>query len=179
MAGAIAGQFAGPVNIYNNGAVAPGNLYMQGNSTASGTKSAAVPHPDGSHRLLYCVESPEAWFEDFGKGTLAAGKADVKLDADFAAVVDTSKLHVFLTPHDAAHAPRGHGARGGRASRWRAPFLGSVAAGKKVGDLNGTFTYRVVAKRKDVKAERLAKFEVPQEIKPPPLTPPPAPPKKS
>ncbi len=37
--------------------------------------------------------------------------------------------------------------------------------------MNGTFTYRVVAKRKDVVAERLAKFAVPQQIKlaPPPL----------
>ena len=39
----------------------------------------------------------------------------------------------------------------------------------KASDLNGTFTYRVVAKRKDVVAERLAKFTVPQEIKAPPL----------
>ena len=62
-----------------------------------------MPHPDGSHRLLYCMESPEAWFEDFGKGTLAGGKAEVKLDPDFAAVVDTSNLHVFLTPHDETH----------------------------------------------------------------------------
>ncbi len=74
VAGAIAGQFAGPVNIYNNGAIAPGNLYVQGNSTVKGTKSAAVPHPDGTHRLLYCVESPEAWFEDFGEGRLSGGR---------------------------------------------------------------------------------------------------------
>ncbi len=72
--GAIAGQFAGPVNIYNNGAIAPGDLYVQGNSTVVGTKSAAVPHPDGTHRLLYCVESPEAWFEDFGEGRLSGGR---------------------------------------------------------------------------------------------------------
>ncbi len=39
-----------------------------------GTKSAAVPHPDGSHRLLYCVEAPEAWFEDFGEGTIGRGQ---------------------------------------------------------------------------------------------------------
>ena len=45
--------------------------------------------------------------------------------------------------------------------------------------MNGTFTYRVVAKRKDVQAERLAKFTVPQPITAPALpTPviPPAPP---
>ena len=100
--GAIAGQFSGPVNIYNAPAtgtpITTGDLYVQRNFQVSGTKSAAVPHPDGTHRLLYCVESPEAWFEDFGTGTITGGKGEVKLDPDFAAVVDTRELHVFLTP---------------------------------------------------------------------------------
>ena len=34
----------------------------------------------------------------------------------------------------------------------------------KAGDVNGTFTYRVVAKRKDVKADRLARFDLPKAI---------------
>ena len=38
---------------------------------------------DGSHRLVYCVESPESWIEDVGKGTLAGGKAPITLDKDF------------------------------------------------------------------------------------------------
>jgi len=54
-------------------------VYINGNYIATGTKSAAVPHPDGTHRLLYCMESPEAWFEDFGTGTISGGKAEVKL----------------------------------------------------------------------------------------------------
>ena len=36
-------------------------------------KSAAVPHPDGSHRRLYCLEAPESLFEDFGRAHLRAG----------------------------------------------------------------------------------------------------------
>ncbi len=164
VAGAIAGQFAGPVNIYNNGAIAPGDLYIQGNYTAGGTKSAAVPHPDGTHRLLYCVESPEAWFEDFGEGTLTAGKAEMKLDADFAAVVDTSKLHVFCMPHDEHHLHVAHRTATGFAVT-AAPSTTAAAAGKKASELNGTFSYRVVAKRKDVAAPRLAKYVVPQEVK--------------
>ncbi len=99
-AGAIAGQFSGPVNIYNTQAAnIPGNLYVQGNFQVSGAKSAAVPHPDGTHRLLYCVESPEAWFEDFGTGTITAGKAEVTLDPDFAAVVDTASCMCSAPPH--------------------------------------------------------------------------------
>ncbi|MGI8689421.1 MAG: hypothetical protein ACR2M3_12675 [Thermomicrobiales bacterium] len=164
VSGAIAGQFAGPVNIYNGGGGAPGNLYIQGNYTASGTKSAAVPHPDGTHRLLYCVESPEAWFEDFGEGTINGGNANVTLDADFAAVVDTSKLHVFVTPHDTTHHLAVTARAGSGFSVGAAPST-TAAPGTKASDLSGTFSYRVVAKRKDVAAPRLAKFDLPQEIK--------------
>ena len=176
VSGGIAGQFSGPVNIYNSVPGAGGNLYVQGNQTVSGAKSAAVPHPDGTHRLLYCVESPEAWFEDFGEGTITAGRAEVKLDPDFAAVVDTSRLHVFCMPHDETHHLAVK-ARSGNGFSVAADVTGAAAArGAKAADLSGTFTYRVVAKRKDVVAERLAKFAVPQEIKPPALVIPPAPP---
>ncbi len=144
---------------------------MQGNFQVSGAKSAAVPHPDGTHRLLYCVESPEAWFEDFGTGTLANGKAAVKLDPDFAAVVDTKELHVFLTPHDTTHHLAVTARAGGSFSVGAGVAGDATARGVKATDVNGTFTYRVVAKRKDVVAERLAKFAMPKEIKiaPPPL----------
>ena len=140
-----------------------GEVYINGPLViAGGPKSAAVPHPDGSHRLLYCVESPESWFEDFGEGTISGGKAEVKLDPDFAAVVDTSKLHVFCMSHNASH----HLAvttRAGGSFSVEADVSGTAAArGVKASDVNGTFTYRVVAKRKDVKAERLAKFEMPK-----------------
>ena len=55
-----------------------------------GPKNAAVAHPDGTHRLLYCMESPESWFEDFGKAALVGGRADVAIDPEFAAVADVS-----------------------------------------------------------------------------------------
>jgi len=189
--GAIAGQFSGPVNIYNTGPGIPGNLYVQGNQTASGTKSAAVPHPDGTHRLLYCMESPEAWFEDFGEGTITGGKAEVRLDPDFAAVVDTAKLHVFLTEHTGDHHLHVAGRSATGFSVGASASAEATARGAKATDAGGTFTYRVVAKRKDVVAERLARFTPPRQIKiaPPPVpplptpltappTPPTAPPKK-
>ncbi len=175
VAGGIAGQFSGPVNIYNSVPGAGGNLYVQGNFQVTGTKNAAVPHPDGTHRLLYCMESPESWFEDFGEGTITAGKAEVRLDPDFAAVVDTSKLHVFFTEHGSNHALHLAG-RTATGFTVAADAEALAARGKAAGDVSGTFTYRVVAKRKDVVAERLAKFMVPGEIKPPALVIPPAPP---
>ena len=73
-------------------------MFVNGNFTVigPGLKSAAVPHPDDSHRLFYCVESPESWFEDFGEGQLAEGKGAVRLDPDFAALVDVNGYHVFI-----------------------------------------------------------------------------------
>jgi hypothetical protein len=145
------------VGIYgstNNGATNNANAYagyMDGNFVvANGVKSAAVPHADGSHRLVYCVESPESWLEDFGKAKLVGGKADVKLDADFAAVADMSDYHVFLTPD----------------ADCKGFFVtGKGAAGFAVRERQGgtsslSFSYRIVAKRKDIAAERLAKFDL-------------------
>ena len=63
VAGAYAAAFYGPV-------------LVGGDFTVFGAKSAAVPHPDGTHRLLYCVESPDSWFEDFGTAQLSCGRAE-------------------------------------------------------------------------------------------------------
>ncbi len=141
---------------------------VAGDFTVTGTKSAAVLHPDGTHRLLYCIESPESWFEDFGEGTISGGKADVLLDPDFAALVDTSKLHVFLTPHDEAHHLAVTSRAGSGFSVAAAPSAPAHAAGTQAHDLNGTFTYRVVARRKDVEAPRLAITAPPANEKGPP-----------
>ena len=86
------------------------------------------------------------------------------LDADFAAVVDTSKLHVFLTAHDEHHLHVAKRDASGFAVT-AAPSTTAAALGKKASDISGTFSYRVVAKRKDVAAPRLAKFAMPQEVK--------------
>jgi len=161
-------NYAAPNPPNSNAGFFIGQVYVSGPFiVAGGPKSAAVPHPDGTHRLLYCVESPEAWFEDFGEGTISGGKAEVKLDPDFAAVVDTSTLHVFLTPHDehALHVP----ARSSSGfSVGAGPSATAAARGMKASDVNGKFTWRVVAKRKDVAAPRLAKFALPKAPPPPP-----------
>lgn len=61
-------------------AVLRGTVSVQGDFSVTGSKSALLAHPDGSHRLVYCIEAPEAWLEDFGEGTLTNGRADVALD---------------------------------------------------------------------------------------------------
>jgi hypothetical protein len=139
VAGAYAGAFYGPVAV-------------SGAFTVFGAKSAAVPHPDGSHRLLYCMESPESWFEDFGKGQLQCGQAGVTFDPDFAAVADMDDYHVFLTQYDEHNdlCVTRRSANG---------FL--VKA--KDDTSSGAFSWRVVAKRKDIVGERLAKVTMPPE----------------
>jgi hypothetical protein len=128
-----------------------GSVVVGGNFTVvGGAKSAAVPHPDGTHRRLYCVESPESWFEDFGEGTMVCGEASIDLDPDFAAVVDTSKYHVFLTSHD-MHADL--------AVSERRPE-GFHVRGKEHAE--GTFSWRVVAKRRDIHGERFEQVEIPK-----------------
>ena len=128
-----------------------GRVLVQGDFAVTGSKSALVPHPDGTHRLLYCVESPEAWFEDVGEGRLAGGQAAVSLDADFAALVDAKSYHVFLTEHDDHNALF---VTGRTASGFVVKAKGSATA-------SGTFSWRVVAKRKDAPGARLAKQSVP------------------
>jgi hypothetical protein len=139
VAGAYAAAFYGPV-------IVGGDFTVVG-----GAKSAAVPHPDGSHRRLYCMESPESWFEDFGEGVLRCGEASIAFDADFAAVVDASTYHVFLAAHSA---------NPDLAVTERSPDGFSVRGSEGV---EGTFSWRVVAKRKDIAAPRFEMVEIPKE----------------
>jgi hypothetical protein len=145
VAGAFAGAFYGPV-------------IVGGDFTVFGAKSAAVPHPDGSHRRLYCVESPDSWFEDFGDGQLVDGIADIAIDPDFAAVVDASKYQVFLTQYDDYHALYVTN---------RTPLGFRVQA--KAGTGCGAFSWRLVSRRRDIVGERFAPVTIPREPQSPPV----------
>ncbi len=147
----FAARFNGPVQV--NGAF----------TVLGGPKSAAVPHPDGSYRRLYCMESPESWFGDFGRGQLANGRATVAMDRDFAALVHGADYYVFITPRGAAGTlyTTGHSATG-------------FEVREQGGTSNVAFDYRVVAKRKDIAGPRLEKVDVPATPQQPaaPLAPP-------
>jgi hypothetical protein len=115
-------------------------------------KFAAIKQVDGSHRLLYCMESPECWFEDFGKARLRRGRAKLRLRPDFAAVVRTTDdYHVFLTPEGDCNGLY-------IASQNRDGFeVRELLRGKS----NVRFSYRIVARRKDVRAPRMPKVRLP------------------
>ncbi|MHB8648400.1 MAG: hypothetical protein ACYDAR_21675 [Thermomicrobiales bacterium] len=144
--------------------------YMDGNFVAvHGVKSAAVPTGKGEYGLVYCMESPECWFEDFGEAKLVKGITTVTIDPAFAAIVHTDSYHVFLTP--------GGDCKG-------LSVVNKTAGGFVVRELQGgasslTFSYRIVAKRKDVVAGRLAKFDLPgkakHDVTPPHIPAPPLP----
>jgi hypothetical protein len=134
-----------------------GDVLIAGSLTVLGAvpKSAAV-RVGKEYRRLYSMESPESWFEDFGEASLRRGRVIVRLPADFAPLVHTNGYHVFVTPH---------GDCGGLfvSSRTRTQF--------EVRELNGGrstvgFSYRIVAKRKDIPGKRLEKVKLPDLPKP-------------
>jgi hypothetical protein len=146
--GALAGQFNGDVSI-------TGNLTVGGKFNLKG---CAVPFPDGTHRTLYCMESPEVWFEDFGAARLKRGRTVVKLDEDFAKVIKRGDYKVFLTLEGDC---RGLYVRRKSAANFE---VRELMGGKS----NVAFSYRIVGRRKDVRGHRrFAKFDMP--------VPPPAP----
>lgn len=151
---AVAGNAVSPAT---NAGIFYGNVTIYGNFGVSGSKSAIVKHPDGSQRLLYCVEGPESWFTDFGESKLVSGKVDVKLDADFTAVVDTSSYRVMLTAKGDANALY-------LAAQTTSGFTVQEAKG---GTSNVAFTYCVVAKRKDIVGARFATVTTPTVADPP------------
>jgi hypothetical protein len=142
---ALAGYFYGQVYVY-------GNVQLDGSGELTAkAKHAIVPFPDGSQRLLHCMESPEHWFEDFGSARLTRGRATVKLDADFAKVVTLNGYRVFLTPEGDC---QGLYVRK-RGSRFE-------VREQQGGISNVAFSYRIVAKRKDIKRHtRFAKIDTP------------------
>ena len=121
----------------------------------SGTKSAVVDTPSYGQRLLYCMESPEVWFEDLGAGRLQDGTAVVQLDPLFLETVtidEANPMKVFVTP------------RGSSAGLWvEARTVDFVVHENAGGASNVAFDWRVLAKRKGLEARRLDPYVDPLE----------------
>ncbi len=129
-----------------------GNVFIKGNLTKTGIgSSVAVRFPDRSFRRLCSIESPESWFEDFGEAKLVKGKAEVKIDPDFAKTVNLkTRYHVFVTPHSTKISALAVVAR--LPGRFRVEHPGGAS---------GTFSYRIVAKRADIRVRRLERVKMP------------------
>jgi hypothetical protein len=120
-----------------------GNVHMTGTLSSDVPKGTVVPFPDGTRRLLYCMESPEVWFEDFGTAKLRRGRTVVRLDADFAKVIKPD-YRVFLTPEGDC---RGLFVRRKNAASFE---VRELMGGKS----SIAFSYRIVGRRKDIKERR-------------------------
>jgi hypothetical protein len=104
----------------------------------------------GSLRAVYSMASPECWLEDFGSADLVDGAADVALDAVFSAAVRTDSYKVFVVAEGdcsglyvAAKGEQGFTVRELQGGKATVPF-----------------SYRVVARRQDVDAPRLAEVDL-------------------
>jgi hypothetical protein len=134
-----------------------GDVEVVGNLTVTGShpKGCAVPFPDGTQRVLYCMESPEVWFEDFGTARLKRGRAVVKIDADFAKAIKRGDYRVFVVPEGDCRGLY---------------VCGKGAASFEVRELRGgtssiAFSYRIVGRRKDVRDRtRFPKFRPPPSV---------------
>lgn len=125
-----------------------GNLHCIGNSVFDGTKSAVISVQD-EERLVYAIESPEVWIEDFGSASLVGGVGQVGIDPLFAGTVSLLEYHVFVTPLGDCN--------GLYVSQ-------KTATGFEVRELGGgtsdiDFDYRLVAKRIGYETERMELLE--------------------
>lgn len=138
-----------------------GATVVAGNFAVTGSKSAAVKDASGTYRLMHCVEAPEPWFEDFGTGTIVNGKASVTIDPEFVHFVNLKDYHVFLTENGGTHSHLSVHDQTPTGFTVSADHEIASLKGKAATDLNGTFSWRLVAKRADISGERLAKTEIP------------------
>ena len=128
-----------------------GSTVVEGAFTViTGPKSAGVRHPDGTLRRMYCQESPEPWFEDFGRATLDQGHAEIKLDPDFVGLIKGGDYDVFLTSYGDS---KGLYVSGKGSDRF-------AVAEQQGGTSKLTFSYRVVGRRRDDVGKRLEKVDL-------------------
>jgi hypothetical protein len=127
-----------------------GNIQVNGGIFVSGgPKAAVVDTEDYGTRVLYAVESPESWFEDFGTGQLVDGAAVITIEPIFAQTVNLDEdYHVFVTPlGDCAMYVD---------EKSPTSFAVRAMGGQSC---SAAFDYRIVAKRLGYEDVRLAEFE--------------------
>jgi len=124
-------------------------VYYSGGLGGSGSKNAIVKTEEGP-KAVYCQESPENWFEDFGNAKITNGKAKVSIAADFLQTVTINSNHpfkVFITPN-------------ANIGNWWVEKENASFVLFAPNALDGAeFDYRVVAKRKGFEDMRLEVFE--------------------
>ena len=120
-------------------------VYYSGGLAGSGAKSCIVKTSQGP-TLMYCQESPENWFEDFGEGQLVNGRCYIELDPLFLETVTidaANPMKVYVTPN-------------GPLGEWWVEKGNNYFSLVTMNAVDGTrFDYRIVAKRKGFESKRL------------------------
>jgi hypothetical protein len=158
IAGAGTGQKIGvyaysPVSGTNAAGYFDGDVHVTGSFKVDGAKSAVVKTGDQEYRAVYCQESPENWFEDFGEGQLISGSTHIDLDPVFQRTVTidaANPMKVFVQLMGDC--------RGVYITRGTTGFDVKELQG---GNSNVPFSYRVVAKRKGLENVRLETVNMP------------------
>jgi hypothetical protein len=138
----------------NYGVYSRGNLYVTGNSTVAGTKSAVVQTQDYGWVDLYSMESPRVLFEDINTAQLVNGTATVTIDPVFAQTVDLSQPYqVFPSPN-------------GNCSLYVSQ---KTSTSFSVASIDGkpcsiSFDYRIIAVRKGYTDTRLESAQDPEQV---------------
>ncbi|PHS08963.1 MAG: hypothetical protein COA88_05520 [Kordia sp.] len=116
--------------------------YVDGNfAVVNGTKSGSVPTSKGN-QLVYSMESPEIWFEDFGTGKLINGQVHINLDELFHETIiinDKHPMHVFIQEQGNSNGVFFLPDTDGK---------GFTVKEKNGGNSNFSFSYRITAKRR-------------------------------
>ncbi len=130
-------------------------VYISGDYTATGTKSATVAIKNSTEfRKLYCEEATEIWFNDYGSSHLVNGKATILLDDVFLNTVTidaNNPMKVFIQMN----------------GEYKPVFVKKGITSFEVieadgGTSNAEFDCRIVGKRRGYETTRLEKVEIPK-----------------
>lgn len=120
-------------------------VYSEGDFAVTGLKSASVPTSQGN-QLVYCMESPEVWFEDFGHGMLNNGEVTITLDPMFLETVVIDEAHPMIV----TVTPQGD-CKGLYVVPGTTSFTVKELGG---GNANVSFSYRLTCKRTNYQDHR-------------------------
>jgi hypothetical protein len=142
----------GYLYVRNNAGSAVWSVRENGNTWSAGTKAALVDTEEYGERMLYAMESPEVWFEDFGTAQLVNGQVTVTIEPLFLQTINAEvPYHVFVTPLGDCN---GLYVTNKTATSFEVRELGG-------GTANIGFDYRIVAKRLGFEDLRLEPLDQP------------------
>ncbi len=120
---------------------------MQGDFTVVGAKNAVIKDANGSKVTMYCEESTELWFTEYGISQLVNGTTTVNIPADFLHAVNTTVPYMVFV--------QAEGDSKGLFIETKTTNSFTVKESQQ-GNSNIAFSYRIVAKRKYFENLRMA-----------------------